>query len=288
MKQFAFVLTLVACTGLTAYAQKGTAFKLECDKLPFEAIKGPSRNIDKQCGINGDLASNFSPVAKQNIAKNNFCAQGKPIKIAFETFDQLQKAAEDKNIPFHKKGLPPNRAVLKDLLKIAGGKSLGEGVIVTLEGFVIDARHSNSKFFVDSNGKPEDGENVNCNSGEIEDNDIHIELAASASLLAPKDRCQGVTAEISPHFRPLAWDRFDVNAKTMAAAHGIAELKGAKVRITGPLFFDASHAPSTCAAPVPGQPARRSIWEIHPAYAIDVFDAKTKKFVPLDQWAKDK
>lgn len=287
MKYFAWRLTLLLLVGLTAYAQKGTAFNLECDKLPFEDIKGPNRTIDKQCGINGDLASNFSPVAKQNIAKNNFCAKGTPVKVTFETFDQLQKAAEDKQIPFHKKGLPPNRAVLKDLLKITGGKSLGEGTIVTLEAFVIDARHSNSKFFI-SNGKPEDGESVNCDSGELEDNDIHIELAASGSLLGFKDRCQGVTAEISPHFRPVAWDRFDVNAKTMAAAHGIPQLKGAKVRITGPLFFDASHAPSTCANPVVGQPARRSIWEIHPAYAIDVFDAKTKKFVPLDQWAKDK
>lgn len=288
MKQLALLLTLLLFAGLTAAAQHGTPFKLECDKLPFEEIKGPTRAIDKQCGINGDLASNFSPVAKQNIAKNNFCAKGTPVKVTFATFDQLQKAAEAKQIPFHKKGLPPNRTVLKDLLKVAGGKSLGEGTIVTLEAFVIDARHSNSKFFIDSNGKPEDGENVNCNSGELADNDIHIELAESASLLGFKDRCQGVTAEISPHFRPVAWDRFDVNDKTMAAAHGIPQLKGAKVRITGPLFFDASHAPSTCAVPVPGQPARRSIWEIHPAYAIDVFDTKTKKFVPLDQWAKDK
>ena len=287
MKSLVLLVVLTVLPSLAAFGQEGTAFKLDCDKLPFEAIKGPSRNIDKQCGINGDQASNFSPFAKQNMAKNDFCAKGKPLNVTFETFDQLQKAAEDKNIPFHNKGLPPKRDVLKDVLKIAGGKSLGEAVIVTLEGFVIDARHSNSKFF-ESNGQPEHGEDVNCNSGEIEDNDIHIELAASASLLAAKDRCQGVTAEISPHFRPVAWDRFDVNEKTMAAAHGIPQLKGAKVRITGPLFFDASHAPSTCAKPVDGQPARRSIWEIHPAYAIDVFDTKTKKFVPLDQWAKDK
>jgi hypothetical protein len=33
---------------------------------------------------------------------------------------------------------------------------------------------------------------------------------------------------------------------------------------------------------------RRSVWEIHPAYAIEVFDKAKKKFVTLEEWAKGK
>jgi hypothetical protein len=228
-----------------------------------------------------------SPPGKQNAAKNNFCATGEPIPVTFKTFDQLQKAAEKKGIKFGKAGMPAKRDVLQKI-STTGGKNLGEGVIVTLEGFVLDARHSNTKFFVDNKGVPSDGESVNCNSGEIDRNDIHIELTETAEGVTQKLQCQSVTAEISPHFRPAAWDRFDVNPKTMAAAKGIPQLQGTRVRLTGPLFFDASHEPEACGTGNQKGRGRRSIWEIHPVYAIEVFDAATNKFIPMDQWAKDK
>jgi hypothetical protein len=94
-----------------------------------------------------------------------------------------------------------------------------------------------------------------------------------------------VTAEISPHFRPASWDRFDVNPKTTQAAHGLP-LKRVKVRISGQLFFDASHKP--CINGEGRAPRRRSIWEIHPVYAIDVFDEAKRQFITLDEWARDK
>jgi hypothetical protein len=40
------------------------------------------------------------------------------------------------------------------------------------------------------------------------------------------------------------------------------------VRLTGPLFYDASHDP--CTPTKKSSPARRSIWEIHPLYGIEV------------------
>jgi hypothetical protein len=68
--------------------------------------------------------------------------------------------------------------------------------------------------------------------------------------------------EIIPHFRPTGW--------TDAALNG---LNGHPVRLTGQLFFDASHKPCT-----PGKkagPPPVSLWEIHLIYAVDVCSNKT-------------
>lgn len=64
------------------------------------------------------------------------------------------------------------------------------------------------------------------------------------------------------------------------------------VRITGQLFFDASHLPCSGGIAGSGDPARCSNWEIHPVYAVDVcknaslsacsFD-NASVWVPLDQ-----
>lgn len=61
-------------------------------------------------------------------------------------------------------------------------------------------------------------------------------------------------------------------------------LNGLPVRVTGQLFFDASHGP--CVGGRGSAPRPRSIWEIHPVYAIDVFDTTKNKFVPLGEWAQ--
>ena len=75
--------------------------------------------------------------------------------------------------------LPPDRSELQNFLPFNRTK-IGEGTVVSLTGIVFDARHSNVKFF------NENGESVNCKSGETSMNDIHIELAdpsGSGSLL---------------------------------------------------------------------------------------------------------
>jgi hypothetical protein len=60
-----------------------------------------------------------------------------------------------------------------------------------------------------------------------------------------------------------------------------------RVRLTGPLFYDASHKP--CILNSAGKvirresPARQTIWEIHPVYSIEVFDTSKSKWVDLDQ-----
>ena len=244
--------------------------------LPFEAIKGTKLIIDSQCGKDGTAKVN-TPGALQNEVKNNFCATGAPVELPFNTFDALQNQAAAKHITFGGESqLPTNRSVLANLITV-NGKKIGEGTVVSLTGTVFDSRHSNVSFF------NENGESVNCKSGDTSMNDIHIELADPSS---PNNECKTVTAEISPHFRPASWDRFDVNPKTAPHVNGLTQLKGAKVRITGQLFFDASHSP--CVNGHGSAPIRRSIWEIHPVYAIDVFDTAKNKFVPLDTFAKGK
>jgi len=252
-----------------------TSFVVGCS-LPFESIKQKNLAIDKQCGIDGTAKAN-SAGALQNEKKNNFCATGTPVELSFSTFDDLQKQAAANHITFgEEKLLPTDRSVLANLVTV-NGKKIGEGTVVTLTGTVFDSRHSNVSFF------QENGESVNCKSGEPSMNDIHIELADPAS---PNDECTTVTAEISPHFRPASWDRFDVNPTTAPHVNGLTQLKGAKVKLTGQLFFDASHTP--CVNGQGKAPVRRSIWEIHPVYAIDVFDTTKNKFVPLDTFAKGK
>jgi hypothetical protein len=244
--------------------------------LPFESIKGKNLTIDSQCGKDGTAKAN-SPGSLQNETKNNFCATGTPVELSFSTFDDLQSQASSKNISFGGESkLPKDRSVLVSLLSV-NGKQIGEGTVVSLTATVFDARHSNVSFF------NETGESVNCKSGEPSMNDIHIELADPSN---PSDECKTVTAEISPHLRPASWDRFDVNPTTAPHVDGLTQLKGAKVRISGQLFFDASHSP--CVNGHGSAPVRRSIWEIHPVYAIDVFDTTKNKFVALDTWAKGK
>jgi hypothetical protein len=227
-----------------ASLQVGQKIQLACHSLPFQPI-ARKNGIDTQCGINGDTDDGAHQA--QNRAKNNFCATGQPVNMTIARFVTLQQRAADKlraaNVKWgSRNNLPPDRKLLADLTPPPHNRSFGEGSLVTLVGFVIGARHSNVR----------KGESVNCTQPGAENNDIHIEVGESL----PDDPCHTVTAEISPHFRPESWDQFDSFEITNP------------VRFTGPLFFDASHTP--CTQSKRANPARISIWEIHPVYDIAV------------------
>jgi hypothetical protein len=253
------VLSLIAVT-LTGTAR---AQDFPGCTLPFDSIK-ESHPLDSSCGAEGKTTSDATRI--QNTAKNNFCATGSPVSLTFLTFAKLQQAAEDQHVPFGSdQGLPDDRSALRDLITTSSGQKVGEGTVVRLVAFVVDAHYSNvSK-----------GETVNCKVHGQESNDIHIMLGTTTSTPA----CSTVTAEMSPHFRPAAWDQLpSLNLKN-------------PVRITGQLFFDASHKP--CKNGKGPNPKRMSIWEIHPAYAIDVCSNSTlasckatddSLWTPLDQW----
>lgn len=265
-------------------------FKMDCT-LP--ALNEAPLLIDKQCGNDGDSSGDS---AKQNQIKNRFClpdSATNPVELSFDDFKDLQTKAEAKGIHFGRVGQPPNdredlptdRSLLVDMVTV-NGQTLGEGSLVTLEGFVFKAKHSN----VGS------GESVNCHRPKLADNDIHIALARTKNeSKVGADECQTLTAEITPHHRSAIYNRFDTDSRDFLNGKpqkpGKDELKGsplplqsARVRITGQLFFDGSHAP--CGSSHGGRISRSSSWEIHPVFEIQVFEKSKNKFIPFPDWAQ--
>lgn len=253
------------------------SFVIGCN-LPFDG--GVSHDIDEHCPNQG-CATRASDLA-QNRIKNNLCATGTPVEISFTTMDRLQRAVDrmvSRGQISYGSGGPPqpaDRAKLHNLATVDSSGNpvrLSEGDLVTIDAFVLDAKHDDSFPLGFS------GEGVNCKNSLLEWNDIHVALGRTASVA----ECTSVTAEIIPHFRPAVWERFDSNSCTKRHVTNPLPVKGIRVRITGQLFFDGSHVPSTCSAPSSGNPSRRSVWEIHPVYRIEVFNGST--FVPLEEWA---
>jgi len=205
----------------------------------------------------------------QDRAKNNFCASGTPVTITQATFAELQNAVDQRNVHYGSAGtLPADRSILRNVYTKDGGEKLGEGTLVRFAAFVLKAHYSNVAM----------GEAVNCRLRGADNNDINVSLGQTPD----DDACNSITAEISPHFRPSAWNEFIA-----------MNLRNNPVRVTGPLFFDASHRP--CSAGRRPMPQRFSVWEIHPVYALDVCRNSTlaacpagddSAWTPLDQWFK--
>lgn len=55
------------------------------------------------------------------------------------------------------------------------------------------------------------------------------------------------------------------------------------LRIRGHLFFDASHRLCNGTSPTQGNPPRRSGWQIHPVYSIDVYEFTTLTTCRVDR-----
>jgi hypothetical protein len=150
--------------------------------------------------------------------------------------------------------LPDDRTVLQKLWTTSDGNTIGEGSVVRFVGFVWGT-------------KKEGKESVNCSvSAKKEDTDVHIVLTEN-----PGDaECESISAEMIPHLRPATW-----------TSNGVDQW-ASPVRITGQLFFDASHSPCSNGVVSSGNPARSSNWEIHPVYAIDVCDNESMGGCPFN------
>jgi hypothetical protein len=151
--------------------------------------------------------------------------------------------------------------------------SAGEGTVVQLVARMTDAH------IADCGGR-EHGELVNCDFLGVKANDIHIELMSPTQTNATP--CDSVGAEMIPHFRPDAWQMLD--QKTPVSN---------PVRVTGPLFYDDSHQP--CVGKKTASPPRRTVWEVHPVYALDVCTSsneaqcdplKAAMWDPYDKWVQ--
>lgn len=231
-------------------------FKPICT-LPFQSI-AVHHPIDATCKPAGDAASVAG--RNQNTVKNNLCASGSPVVIKQAIFDDLQQAVANIHFPFGNQHvtnpvqLASDRSPLVNVVTTSEGKKVGEGTVVRFVAFVLEAHHADVR----------GGESCNCTKPGTATNDIHIGLSETAGV----DECKSVTAEIIPHFRPAVWDSID-------SATSKPKMAGHPVRFTGQMMFDASHSPCGHPKHVTSDPARRSLWEIHPVYAIDVCKNKT-------------
>lgn len=244
--------------------QEGQPFDPGCT-LPFDAIKTPGLAIDAQCPKGGHSAilGGSQPHILQNLAKNNFCVTGAPLPVSYNVFVGLQTAVNNMSGLVWGSGqkLPADRSVLQNLSVKDGARSLtvGEG------SKVVHVAYVSAYEFADTHG----GEDVNCNLNGDDTNDIHLTLRQTPGLILkrpatlPDPRCDSVSAEISPHFRPAAWNK-------LASSSSNAIFTARPLRITGALTFDAEHKPCTAGKPATGSPVRISVWEIHPVYAVDV------------------
>ena len=245
--------------------------------LPFSAIE-VKHPIDQSCGIHGKTTSPAKSQL-QNSVKNNFCAAS----ATSETFtpQMLIDLQHNTHVPSGQGKEPADRTPLKDL---------GEGKLIRMKAFLIEAHHAD----LPRAGSTSGGESVNCNALTEEGNDVHMALGAKPAT----QECDSISAEISPHYRPASWNEIGhfetwnpTTAKYVANPAMASRLQSHAYRITGQLFFDASHAPCPCG--VPCNPIRASVWEIHPVYKIEVCKAGAScdenadgDWIDFDSWWK--
>ena len=221
--------------------------------LPFKDIQ-VSHPIDKSCPSKEGDPSAPDRSHLQNAVKNNFCASmDAPETFTPQMLIDLQAKAVDRGISSGHNQEPDNRSVLHDL---------GEGKVVRMKAYLIEAHHADLG----------SGESVNCKKPTEEDNDIHVAFGATPNT----QECGSVSAEITPHYRPASWNEighFETKKgnKYVPNPAYVSRLQAHPYRITGQLFFDASHQPCACGtASCSGNPLRASVWEIHPVYQIEV------------------
>jgi hypothetical protein len=265
-----FVIVILLTSTVSVFAQD--AFVPACE-LPYAQIakKNP---IDKSCPPEGEPTSPSH--ANEYRTKNNLCAREPAIDVTVEDLIAMQKDVEnDPRIPIGQRETPvPDRDVLKNIHTISEGKKIGEGDRIRLVAFVTGAKPTGTSRHSDGTA----GEGVNCKRLGAAINDIHIDIGSRPTTEA----CDGIVAEMIPHFRPAVWRPANLN-----------KLRSRPVRITGHLFLDSRHHVSTCSHPsTGGDPPRISLWEIHPVYAVDVCKSTILSkcavnnggWVPFDEW----
>jgi hypothetical protein len=255
-----YLATLVV-TGACLSPVFAQSFTANC-ALPF-AHPSPKSNFDRSCpnaGITDDSTGTTDDAAARAVEyerKNDLCALtlGPVVDLDFADLYRLQDQADQKSADGNFKighGMPsmPDRSVLKNM-PLADGRSIDEGQPVRLVGYVADVKKSGSD------------EGVNCHNTTELKTDIHINLSP-----AKDDPYQGVVVEITPHHRPANWN----HATTRNTLYMRGNVRVVNVvRVTGQLFFDSRHGVKMVDTGVnDGNPARESLWEIHPVYAIDI------------------
>jgi hypothetical protein len=221
------------------------------------------RPIDRAttgCDLDGEAsASDPNEAAKQsaqNVMKNEFCAwrDTDPALVTRFSFDQLQKRLPA-GFPWGSRTNMPTaeeRKTIREFYTTSEGDTIGEGSYVVFVAYLLEGHFGGA-------------ESVNCGRSQRQDVDIHLALVTerpwtlNLTNRGPVE-CASVTAEISPHHRPIDWDLLGRMTGTPAAQKLVkAQQKlvdedlQRPLRIRGHLFFDASHG--LC------KRKRRNIWQ---------------------------
>ena len=256
---------------------------------------------DSDCGEEGDGTDPEDQA--QSRVKNNLCAgsfltssPADPARVTHHSLKRLEAIALDlrNTLGLTVKQVPTDRGPFqKGLHTTTDGKTVGEGSLVVYVGFLLES-HFASK------------ESVNCHRARNANFDIHMAFsdqkppAKPSKTKAEELECGSITAEVIPRRRPEDWHflgNLSKKGKTTSLTNAQTKITGwdlnRPLRITGQLFFDASHLTCDKGKKLGGQPPRASNWEIHPVYAIDVcsntslagcaFDRKDV-WMPLHEW----
>jgi hypothetical protein len=183
-----------------------------------------------------------TPHGLVNQLKRTRPSEGEATLLTFETLSQLQSEAVrlvDQGVEIQ----PADRDQIKSIETSVG--TVGEGSRVRLMALLSDGKpHANT------------GESVNCNLKTEANNDIHISVSESKGT----SEFEGIVVEMIPQSRPAKW-----------TSANIRKLRGKLLLIEGGLLYDNLHfANGDAANPLPRQPARFSLWEIHPIVSLKV------------------
>jgi len=195
----------------------------------------------QQCPARGCEAEG-TPEAESNELKRRQPKVGVPLTLSFDDFAQLQRQADERVGQGPLEPTPAQRSRLHDLHVQRG--QVSEGDLVRIVGFIAkgdEGLHVNKA-----------GESVNCQLKKPADNDFHIPLAEAPG----NSEFKGIVVEMIPQDRPPEW--------SIDTLKDIQE-KGLKVWAEGGLSYDKVHYVNDDPAnPLKDEPARMSLWEIHP------------------------
>src|SRR6516165_1983234 len=189
------------------------------------------------CGVDGCSPTGSTHALENNLKRKVPSSTTTPVMLTFDDFQSLQNQA-DSLVGEHKELTSDDRAKLTGMTVSAG--TVSEGDVVSSVGYLIPTPHPNS------------GESVNCNLRGAENNDFHIPMSNDPQ----NTDYQGIVVEMIPQDRPAVW-----NLANLTTVVNNQQL----VLVTGALLYDNLHFVNTDSSnPKGGQPARFSLWEIHP------------------------
>ncbi len=202
-------------------------------------------------------AQKGTPEAEANIVRKTRPPQRNPvIAVTIDHFEALQLAAN--NVGIQGFAIAVGKRDDYRHFKVLG-KDLGEGNLVSLQGFIVGLPHARR---IDS---------ANCKQVGRAHNSYVFHLAP----LSDDSEFDSVIAEMIPQERNPNW--------TLEKLRRIANEKR-PVIVSGQLFYDSKHlVNSDPDEDLPGHPKRLSLWEIHPVTGVRVCNREVNELDDCDR-----